>query len=152
MRDRLGAVLVNECYQLLCPTCVTPSVTKFILPSKINQLSRNSINRRSLSRNSRGRAEHLSRNSRRVEHLSRNSRGAEHLSRNSRGAEHLSRTSRRVEDLSRNSRGGQRSQVSVQGLRPHGYTPFACARVRERREIRLRPQSIIPERPSIVVA
>ena len=99
-------VLVNECYQLLCPTCVTPSVrlsvclsvTKFMLPSKTNQLSRNSTADLSLSRNS---------------------RGAEHLSRNSRG----------VEDLSRNSRGGQRSQGSVQGLRPHRIHPL-CVHAR----------------------
>ena len=109
----LPALMSDLCYS------VCPSVTKFMLPSKTNQLSRNSTADLSLSRNSRGRAEHLSRNSRRVEHLSRNSRGAEHLSRNSRG----------VEDRSRNSRGGQRSQVSVQGLRPHRIHPL-CVHAR----------------------
>ena len=108
-------VLVNESYQLLCPTCVTPSVRHEIL--KNQPLSRNSGGAEHLSRNSRG-AEHLSRNSRGAENLSRNSRGevqsrnsrrVEHLSRNSRRVEHLSRNSRGVEDLSRNSRGGQRS-------------------------------------------
>ena len=95
----LPALMSDLCYS------VRLSVTKFMLPSKTNQLSR--------------RAEHLSRNSKRVEHLSRNSRGAEHLSRNSRG----------VEDRSRNSRGGQRSQVSVQGLRPHRIHPL-CVHAR----------------------
>ena len=98
----LSVVLVNECSgkrmlpALMSDLCfsVCLSVTKFMLPSKTNQLSRNSTADLSLSRNSRGRAEHLSRNS------------------------------RGVEDRSRNSRGGQRSQVSVQGLRPHRIHPL----------------------------
>ena len=62
-----------------------------MLPSKTNQLSRNSTADLSLSRNSRG-AEHLSRNSRGVEDRSRNSRGGQRSQVSSRASDHTGYT------------------------------------------------------------
>ena len=126
-------ILVNECYQLLCPTCVTPSVRHEIHAPVKNQPSVTKL--KSLHQEQE------------ICHETQSSkRGRAPVTKLKRGRAPVTKLKGGRGPVTK-LKGGS-TESGVQGLRPHRIHPL-CVRARARAGNHLRPQSIVPERPSI---